>query len=72
MDTLVLVNQQRLTFIGSVQTLDAVSRTSQERLLRGMDVEKESKESVLSKLLDHDDNDISIWGYFSNKNIKYD
>ena len=52
MDTPVLTKQQRLIYISSVQTLDAVKRTYQERWQIGMDVERVSRESVLSTQLD--------------------
>ena len=55
MDSLVLVNQQRLTFISCVWTLDAVWRTYQEWWSIGIDSERESKETVLSAHIDDDD-----------------
>ena len=59
-DTPVLANQQKLTFISSVQTLDAVEKTCQARWQTEMDSEKESKESVL--LACHDDGDDLLSG----------
>ena len=53
MDTPVLTDQQKLIFISSVQTLDAVERTYQKWWLIGTNDKKESKESVL--LAHHDD-----------------
>ena len=47
-----LANQQRLTYISSMQTLNVVERTWQEKWMMRMDGEKESKKSVLSACLD--------------------
>ena len=55
MDAPLLSDQQNLTFISSMQTLDAVWRTYQEQWLRGTDGKRESIESVLC--VRHDDND---------------
>ena len=47
MDTPVVINQQRLTFINSVPTLDAIKRIYQEKWSIGTDGENESRESML-------------------------
>ena len=57
MDTLVLANQQKIINFSSVQTLDAVWTTYQERWSIGVDSEIEPKESVLSIVDDDDDDD---------------
>ena len=48
-----LADQQRLTFISSMQTLDAIWSIYQEQWPVGTDGEKESRESVL--LASYDD-----------------
>ena len=45
-DTLVLVNQQKLAFIISVQTLGAVETTCLEKFLIGMDDERERERVI--------------------------
>ena len=55
MDTSVLADQQKVTFINSVLTLGVIKKTYQERWLIGMDKERESRESMLSAQLDDDD-----------------
>ena len=59
MDTLVLTNQQELTFISSVRTLDAIKMTYLERSLMGTN--GEIKEFVLSVRF----GDIYIYIYIS-------
>ena len=58
MDTPVIADQQKLTFIGSVQTLDAFEMTSQEQLLIGMDGKRVSKESVLLTSFEDDNTNL--------------
>ena len=55
MDTPVLADQQKLTFISSVQTLNAVLQIYQEQWTIGMDFERGSKESMLSAHFDVDE-----------------
>ena len=57
MDISVLANQQRLTFISSVRTLDTVNSTYEEIWPIEMDSERESKESVLMTRFDDDEDD---------------
>ena len=52
MDTTVLANQQKLLFINSVQTLDAIKRIYQGQWQIGKDGKEESSESVLLACLD--------------------
>ena len=58
-DTLVLVDQQNLTFISSVWTLDPVYRTFQKWWSIGMDGKKESRESMLLVHHDEDSHNVS-------------
>ena len=46
MDTPVLVDQQKITFISSVWTLDAVKRTYQEQWPIEIDGKSDSRESM--------------------------
>ena len=57
MDMAVLTDQQKITLISFVQTLDAVLRTYLKWWLIGTDSEKKSKESVLLACLDDEDDD---------------
>ena len=63
MDTPALADQQKLTFISSVWTLDAIERNCLERRLIGMDGEKELRESMLSACLDNNIDDDTIMGH---------
>ena len=54
MDTPEKAEQQKLAFISSAQTLDAVWRNYQEGWLRGTDDKRESREYVLSARIDDD------------------
>ena len=60
MDTPVLADQQRLTYISSVQTVDAAKRTFLEWWIIGID---SKRDSVQSTQLDIDDDDIYICMY---------
>ena len=60
MDTQVLADQQRLTYISSMLTRDTVQRTSQERWTIGKGGKSESGNSVPSTQLDDDDDDVHI------------
>ena len=62
MDAPVLANQQGLTYIGSVRTLDTVLKTHLEWWMIGMDGEN----SVLSAWRD----DVDLW-FKRKKNILY-
>ena len=55
MDTPELANQQKLTYISSVRTLDVGLRNCQEPLLIGKDDKRELSETVISSRLDDDD-----------------
>ena len=68
MDTLVLADQQKLTSISSVQTLDAILRTCKEWWFIGTDGERESRGFVLSARIDDDDDD-DLFG-FVNQAVK--
>ena len=57
-DSFTWIHQQRLVFISSVGTLDAIYMTYQKRLLIKTNGERESRESVLSARLDDEDNDV--------------
>ena len=56
MDTPVLANQQKLTFISSVRTLDAVLIYQKQRQI-GTGGKRESRDFVLSARLDDDNDD---------------
>ena len=56
MDTPVLADQQGLTYISSVRTLDATWKTFQEHWTIGTNGEKESASSVQLARRDDDDN----------------
>ena len=56
-DTLLLADQQKLTFTSCVWTLDAVWKIYRELWTLGMDGNRESKESVLSAYFDDYGND---------------
>ena len=60
MDPTVLANQQKLTVISSLQTLDTVKRTCQEQWLIGTDSKRESRESLLSAHLDEDETQYQV------------
>ena len=60
MDTPVLAAHNKLTFNSSVRTLDVVSKIYKERWSIGTDGQKKSKKSVLSFLLDDDDDVLTI------------
>ena len=55
MDTQPLADQQRLTFIWSVWTLDAIWRANQGRQPIGTDIVKGLRESTLFVRFDNDD-----------------
>ena len=57
MDTPVLAFHQGFTCISSGQTLDVIKRTYQERWTIGTDGKREPRDSVLSVLLNDDDDD---------------
>ena len=57
MYTTVLADQQKLTFISSLHTLDAIKRTCQEWWPIRTDGKKDSRESVPSDCFDDDDDD---------------
>ena len=60
----VLDSQQKLTYISSMKTLDAVSRINQKCRLIKMDDMRESKKSMLSAWFDDDDNEVwsqNVW-----------
>ena len=59
MDILVSANQQKLTFISSMWTLEVAKRTFKEQLVIGIDGERASKESGLLACLDDEDDDDS-------------
>ena len=71
-DTPVLTEQQKLTSIYSVQTLNATLRTCQEQWLLRTNGQRESKESVVSACFDYIYIYIYIYIYthtnYSNKN----
>ena len=58
MNTPVLINLKKLTFISSVPTLDVIKRTYPKSWPIGTDRESGLKESVLSVYFDDTDNDI--------------
>ena len=60
MDTLVLADQQKLTCISSVQTLDANKTISHEQWPIAMYGERESGESVLLVYFDDDDDNDAL------------
>ena len=55
MDAPVLADQQKLTFISTVQTLNAIKTTYQVQKLIGTDSERKSRESMLLDCFDNDD-----------------
>ena len=70
MDTLVLNDQQKkLTFINSVQTLDAIYRTYQKSWLIGMDSKREWKEFM--PLACHDVDILIAINHYPNYSIIY-
>ena len=57
MDVPVLVDQQELIYINSMQTQDVVWKTCRVRWMIGNNGERGSEKSVLSERLDDDDDD---------------
>ena len=53
-----LADKQKVKFISSVQTLDAIKRTYREQLPIRTDGKRESRESVVSVYLVVDDDDL--------------
>ena len=64
MDTPASADQQSLTYISFVRTLDAVKRNCQELKAFNICGDGESKESMLSAQLDVDDNIYTVFNMY--------
>ena len=62
-DTSMLADQQKLTYISGVRTLDAALRIYLEPWLIGTDDENDSRYFMLSAQSDDDDDDDDIYSY---------